>query len=164
MEWAELLIGLIGGGLGGTILGRVWDNQREDRFRHVEVKREVATAFHRSCWEHVLLATARANATRALEAGVGAKVPPEAVDEQVRESLGFPASSALQSHASIKGELMRIELMFGHEVIEAATKLYGLATSDSQSSNLYFTTPEVRAFVAAVRKELGVPPRRNPSM
>lgn len=45
MEWVELLVGLVGGGLGGIIIGRVWDNRREDRFRFIYHKREAAVEY-----------------------------------------------------------------------------------------------------------------------
>lgn len=68
MEWGQVLVALVSGGLGGTILGRVWDNRREDRFRHTERKREVAADFVRLILDiHGILWEGREEPDRAMQ-------------------------------------------------------------------------------------------------
>jgi len=162
VEWAQLLVGLVGGGVGGTILGRVWDNHREDRFRHVEQKRELAAEYLRLT---SMLIDARERADSLLERN------PELTETEAIERM-LEAYARTEEEANLwlllaKMQLVekQIQFLFGSDVIQTARTM-------NQTANAIFIgkyKPEVHAFassdvvanyVISVRQELGVDARR----
>lgn len=166
MEWAEVLRqvgalgGFLGGGLGGLILGRVWDHRREDRFRHVEVKREAAVEFLDALAELRDLLQQRDHNRRQLQKAVDGKMTVEQMKKlRTRFAEEDVDSDSILLRADRAQE--RIYFLFDDATLRACVDLTESAAArykDELEADAFGRAfhPLVDAFKIAARKELGL--------